>query len=211
MFLRVTGRLLFPFIDKFIKKVNGLENIPKKGPFIVAANHTYFFDVPILEKIFVRETGRKVKFIVQHSLIANWLGNKLLGKWLGYIPVHPTKYVPEKAIPLSIKALHKHQIIAIFPEGTSELGKLVKFHTGVARIALEGYPVLPVGIKNVRVIARGKKYSIPKMKKVAVVNIGKPIKFKKVPQKEINKKLLEKEARKIMKNIAKLCDKKYPY
>ncbi len=39
------GKKIFPPIIKgWIKKVNGLENVSKKGAFIVAANHASYMD-----------------------------------------------------------------------------------------------------------------------------------------------------------------------
>ena len=36
----------------FVKRVNGLENIPGKTGFIVAANHTSYLDITVLTAIF---------------------------------------------------------------------------------------------------------------------------------------------------------------
>ena len=210
MVFRFSRRFLFPLFKFFIKEINGTENIPKKGPFIVAINHSNYMDAPILEYLLVRETKRKVHFVASSKLMQNIVTYLLLQKWLGWIPNSKTTFFHNKTLLSSINALLKGEIILIAPEGTVNKGKLVKAYTGVARMAVEGFPVVPIGLKGVHKIGPS-KYAFPRLKRAAIINIGEPIYFNKVPEGKINKEILTQSTRKIMCKVAELADLKYNY
>ena len=107
--------------------------------------------------------------------------------------------------------LTQGKIIGIYPEGTRTLdGKLQRGKTGAARLALAAkVPIVPVGlIGTFEILPKGK--NIPKLKR-AIVNIGKPIYFDKYYGKENDKKTIRLVTTKVMKEIAKLCKKKYGF
>jgi len=72
--------------------------------------------------------------------------------------------------------LRKGELVGIFPEGTrSPDGRMFRFHTGVARLALAaGVPVVPLACVNTK-LRRG-FLGIPTMKG-AVLTIGEPLHF----------------------------------
>lgn len=204
------GKRVLPPIFKFwIRKVNGLENVPKDSPFIIAANHSSYFDhfvimctlVPYLDKK-IHHLGKKEHF--DNPLKAIW------HTYAGAIPLD-RETGGKEALRWAIKALKKGKIIAIHPEGTRSLtGKLLRAKTGVAVLALNAkVPVIPIGLMGTFEILPKGKY-IPKMKK-AIMNIGKPLYFEKYYNKPITKKLLREITTIIMKEIAKLSNQKYNF
>ena len=204
------GKLIIPPIAScWIKKVNGLENVPRKGPFIIAANHASYMDHLIIVCIFVKHTNQKVHFLSKKE----HFDNPLKAAWHSYagaIPLDREKGGKE-ALRWAIKALKHGKIIAIHPEGTrSPTGKLMKGKTGAAQLALKTKaPVVPVGLIGTFEILPKGKY-IPKFKK-ATMNVGKAMHFPEYYNKKISKKILNKITTKIMKEIAKLSSQKYNF
>lgn len=202
-------RIISPIVKLWIKKINGMENVPKKGPFIIAANHASYMDHLIIVCTFVKHTDQKVHFLSKKE----HFDNPLKAAWhtyAGAIPLDREKGGKE-ALRMAIKSLKHEKIIAIHPEGTRSLtGKLMKGKTGVAQLALKAKAaVLPVGLIGTFEILPKGKY-IPKLKKAAM-NIGKPINLGKYYNLPITKKLLREITTKIMKEIAKLSNQKYNF
>ena len=202
------GKRIIPPIVKFfwIREVKGMENLPKKGPFIIAANHVSYMDHFMMSQL-VPYLDRKIHFLAKKEHFEGFFKRA----WHTYaeaIPIDRQKGGKE-TLKLAIKALKEGKIIGIHPEGTRSLtGKLQKAKTGVARLALiSKVPVLPVGLVGTFEILPKGKY-IPKFKK-AVMNIGEPIYFPEYYNKKINKIILGEVTGKIMKKIAKLCKQEY--
>lgn len=200
---------IIPIMKMYIKEVNGLENLPKKGACILAANHASYMDHIIISGYTVSQVNRKVHFLAKKEHFDNFL-KKAWHDYAGAIPLDRQKG-GKKALRWAIKALRQGKIIAIHPEGTRTLtGKLQKGRTGVAQLALEaGVPVIPIGLIGTFEILPKGKY-IPKAKK-AVMNIGKPIHFPEYYNKKINKRILREVTNKIMKEIARLSKQEYNF
>ncbi|MCH8329185.1 MAG: 1-acyl-sn-glycerol-3-phosphate acyltransferase, partial [Nanoarchaeota archaeon] len=187
----------------------GLKNVPKKGAFIVAANHASYMDHLIIVCTLVSYLNRKVHFLSKKEHFSNPL-KAMWHKWAGAIPLD-RQAGGKEALEWAINALKHGKIIAIHPEGTRSLiGKLQKGKTGVARLALAAkVPVVPIGLIGTFDILPKGKY-IPKLKR-ATMNIGKPMYFNKYYNKKITKTLLRKVTNDIMKEIAKLCKQEYNF
>ena len=111
------GKRIFPPIIKlWIRKVNGLENIPKKDAFIVAANHASYADHLIIAGILVPHLNKKVHFLSKKEHFDN-IFKKTWHTYAGAIPLN-RKTGGKKALRLAVKALKHGKIIAIHPEGT---------------------------------------------------------------------------------------------
>ncbi len=143
-------------------KVEGRENIPKKGSYIFASNHRSYAD-PVLVVICGR--GR-FAFMAKSELFQNKLFAGLI-RVLGAFPVERGKGDTE-AIDRAINTVKNGTHLLIFPEGTRSMtGKVGKGKTGVALIAARaGADVIPVGINF-----EGKLHFRSKI----VVRYGKPI------------------------------------
>jgi len=202
-------RLICPVFNLYLKKISGLENIPKDRNFIVAANHESYMDHSFIICTLVNHLNKKVHFLSKKEHFSN----PLKAAWHGYAGAIPLdrKAGGKKALRWAVKALREGKIIAIHPEGTRTLtGKIQRGKTGIARLTLEAHvPVLPVGIIGAYEVLPKGKY-IPKFKR-AEMNIGKPIYFDKFFNKKITKRLLHEITDKIMKEIARLSKQKYKF
>ena len=207
------GKIVIPTIYKlWLRKVNGLENLPKQGAFIIAANHSSYYDALLLHCIVIPKIDKKIHALVNSSYWSNSISAWVL-EWGECIPV----YVKEEknlkknknSFQRAINYLKNREIVQIFPEGTrSPNGKLKKAYTGVAKLVIKAkVPVLPMGIiGSNKVLQRGKM--LPRFKRCEV-KIGKVMHFNKY--KKSNKKTLEEITRQIMKEIAGLIGQKYNY
>ena len=132
----------YPLSNIFIKRVKGIENIPRNINFIVAANHNKLIDPIYVYYPILKTLNRKLHFV---SSPRWWplLGDIICGKWAGCIPAYDGKtYDNAKQI------LVNGELLGIFPEGN--LKSLIRIPgTGVIRLAMETKtPILPIGIKS---------------------------------------------------------------
>lgn len=210
------AKWIIPLIYKlWLRKAHGIENIPKDKPFIIAANHSSYFDIFIPPVLIAPKTDKKIHALVNSYYWKPFVTRTFLNLWEA-IPVfvEKEKYAKGKntqSLEKAAACLKKNELLMIFPEGTrSKDGKLKKSYHGAARLALKAKaPVLPVGIINAnKVLPIGKTF--PRFTRCEV-KIGKLMHFEKHYNKRINKKILEEVTRSIMKEIGKLINQKYNY
>lgn len=158
----------------FRPKVTGLQNIPKEGGAILAANHVSFLD-PLLVPLVVPR--RRVMFLTKTKYIDKPLLHQFLSG-AGVIPVASDD--PSSAggaVTAGVRAVLEGRLLGIFPEGTrSRDGLQHRGKTGVARIAVQaGVPVIPVGVIGTdKAYPRGAR--LPRPRAVQIV-FGAPIVF----------------------------------
>lgn len=174
-----------------LKKVEGLENIPK-GNFIVAANHVSNLDPPLLLYVFNKSTSKSFYFIAKKTLFI--FPFNLLFNFYSI----PAEGSIEKAIEI---LKEKDNALIIFPEGTrSHTGRLRKAHKGVAVIALKSRkPILPVAVKRTFKLWPPSE-AFPKIKKIVEIKIGEPINLKG----KLTPANVEGGTKRVMKEISKL-------
>jgi 1-acyl-sn-glycerol-3-phosphate acyltransferase len=152
----VLGAASWPFLyGVFRMRVEGLENLPGEGGFVLAANHTSNFDpwplgVPLWPRRFLR-------FMAKSELYWWPLGAVISAA--GGFPVRRGERDLE-AIHTAVELARAGDVVAMFPEGTRRAKGLRKkyearAHTGAARIALEaGVPLVPAAILGTDRLAR---------------------------------------------------------
>jgi 1-acyl-sn-glycerol-3-phosphate acyltransferase len=133
--------------------VTGLDNVPGTGPVIVAANHVSFAD-----EFFTPLAARRqiVYFAKAEYFTTPGVRGRAMAAFfngMGHVPVE--RGDPRSAaavIDVGVDVLRQGRALGIYPEGTrSPDGRLHRFRTGVARVALRsGAPVLPVGLVGTR-------------------------------------------------------------
>jgi 1-acyl-sn-glycerol-3-phosphate acyltransferase len=203
----IIKRTIFPLIRLYIKKINGVENLPERSGFIFAANHASYMDHFILGAIMVSKYNQKLHFLAKKE----HFGDSFQRAWhrhVGAIPLD-REMGGKGALATAIRYLRKGKIIGIYPEGTRTLtGALQRAKTGVARLALAArVPVVPVGlIGTFQMLPKGK--IIPRFRR-ASANIGEPMFFDKYYGKENNKKALRLVTTEIMKEISRLSKQRY--
>ncbi len=208
------GKLIISTIIKiWLKKVEGVENILKDTPFIIAANHSSFLDDISIVPIVVKYINKKVHMYCNDRFYKNKLLAAFLN-WASCIPVSietKNKETNKKAFDLALEYLKKGEPVGIFPEGgRSADGKLREAKTGIALLALTSrVPVLPIGIiGSYKVFPKGAKF--PKFKRFDI-KIGKLIYLDKYFGNENNKKVLKEVSTLVMREIATLTGLEYNY
>lgn len=192
----------------WVKKVEGLENIPKSGPVIIAFNHQSFFDF----LCFVSICPRHIHYLSAEKFFSHKLWS-LLMRSTSQIKVDRKDHNKE----VLHETIHSHlthgKVIGIFPEGTRSPHENEMLHafTGVAKYAIKAkVPVIPVGIIGTfEVMAKHDKK--PKFKKIVTFRIGKPIHFTEHFHKELNETDYRVLTDKVMKEISNLSGRKYEH
>jgi 1-acyl-sn-glycerol-3-phosphate acyltransferase len=133
--------------------VTGLEHVPHDGPVIFAANHVSFAD-----EFFTPLAARRQVFYfakAEYFTTPGWRGRAMASffRGMGQVPVERAD--PRSAaavIDVGVAVLAGGRALGIFPEGTrSPDGRLHKFRTGVARLAMRSAaPIVPVGLVGTR-------------------------------------------------------------
>jgi 1-acyl-sn-glycerol-3-phosphate acyltransferase len=133
----------------------GVENLPKDGGYVLAANHTSNFDpwplgLPLWPRRFLR-------FMAKSELFWWPMGPVITAG--GAFPVRRGERDIE-AIQTAVELTRKGHVVAMFPHGTRERKGLVKkfqprAHTGAARIALlANVPLVPAAIRGTDRLSR---------------------------------------------------------
>ncbi|MDD4333381.1 MAG: lysophospholipid acyltransferase family protein [Patescibacteria group bacterium] len=208
------GIIFYFFAKKFvapiikliwIKKIFGLENLPKSGPCVITANHQSYFDFLGLFSVL----PRKITFLAAEKFFTSRFWRPII-EYTGQIRVNRDSEDKKEVFDLGVKVLRDGRVLGIFPQGTrSRSGEIEKTFTGVARFALAArVPVIPVGIKGAYEIMppQAKK---PKLKKNLEIIIGKPMDFGKYYEVEKTPELYRRITNEIILEIARLADKKY--
>jgi 1-acyl-sn-glycerol-3-phosphate acyltransferase len=147
-FYLFVGALSWPVLKTLFRlRAEGEENLPKKGGYVLAANHNSNFDpwplgLPLWPDRFLR-------FMAKSELY--WWPLKHIINAGGGFPVRRGERDVE-AMKRAVELAREGHVVAMFPHGTRRRKGLVKryqpkAHTGAARIALEaGVPLVPAAI-----------------------------------------------------------------
>ena len=187
--VKCIGTFLFKIFLRL--EVEGQENIPKDGAFVLCCNHISLLDPPVVGAA----CTRKIHWMAKEELFVPVLGT--IYKWLGAFPVKRGT-ADRTAITHGINILKNKEVLAIFPEGTrSKTGALGKAAPGALMMAGRvKATILPTCVIGTDVKRQGKLW--PKVK----VKFGKPIPFPK--DEVVGKDLLNRLSDEMMASIAEL-------
>jgi 1-acyl-sn-glycerol-3-phosphate acyltransferase len=150
-----------------------LDEIPREGPVILAANHISNADPVILGAWLTKLLGRRI----------HWLGKREMFDWPvvgwmarngGVLPVDRGGADAE-AFREALRVLEEGHVLMIFPEGTrSPTGELQQPKDGLALLALRSRaPIVPIGMADTdRVWPKGRK--LPRPGGHATMQVGRP-------------------------------------
>lgn len=147
LIFRVLPRFLLEILRKYFRlEVQGAENIPRRGPVIIAPNHSGYsgFDAFLLGHIVQQEAKRIPRVLTHHF----WFLTETTA-----IPANKMGFT-EATYENGLNALKKGNAIVLFPEGehgnfkpTTERYQLQEFKRGFVRMALECQcPIVPTVI-----------------------------------------------------------------
>ncbi len=184
----------------FRGEVVGLENVPRSGGFLLAANHASHLDPFIVGS----QLPRQVTFFARKTLwtpgIPSWWLNAV-----GVIPVDRDGGSDITAMKRVLSALKQQQIIIMFPEGTrSRDGLLQAPKPGVGLFACKTQvPVVPARIFG-SFEAFGKGGKIPRFGTPVTVVYGAPMTAADYDDPSAGKERYQIASARIMARIAAL-------
>ena len=149
--------------------IEGRENLPRHGAFVLAPVHRSYIDTPISSCL----TRRRLRFMGKDTLWRNRISGWLLSS-LGGFPV--TRGTADReALRRCVAVLEAGEPLVLYPEGERKSGPTVQpLFDGAVYVALRaGVPIVPVGIGgSERVMPKGARFLHPH--KVHVI-VGAPI------------------------------------
>jgi 1-acyl-sn-glycerol-3-phosphate acyltransferase len=145
--LAATADHLGPAMDLYKPYVEGLDDLPADGRFLLVGNHTQFgLNEIVLIPYFVRKTiGTRVRPLADRQLTRNGRAAPLFTAYGAVVGS------PENASAL----MHANETVVVFPGGAREMPKFkgeeytLRWHDryGFARSAVEhDYPIVPAGL-----------------------------------------------------------------
>jgi 1-acyl-sn-glycerol-3-phosphate acyltransferase len=181
-------------------RVEGLENVPRTGGYLVVANHCSDVDPPGLGWAVGHRTGRVVHFMAKDEMrrwpLIGWLASQA-GAF--YVRRGSGDRAAQRT---AIQVLEAGRPLAIFPEGTrSRDGQLKEGRAGAALLAMRAdVPVLPVGISGThRIFEGGRRW--PRRTPITFT-IGEP--FRLPHNDELDRAALKEGTERTMRAIAAL-------
>jgi len=145
---RAVSRCYLPF--KFQVQVEGLPNLPEKGPAFLIPKHQQWWDVPLLGHV----VPRPLYFLAKQELFRSSLGRYFISR-LGGIPVDRESPIKSLAtFRALVSLLRQEAFLVLFAEGTYYPGamgpgkwRLVQMILRLQnKQVLRSVPFLPVGI-----------------------------------------------------------------
>jgi 1-acyl-sn-glycerol-3-phosphate acyltransferase len=190
-------------------RVEGRENLPKKGPAVIAANHVSFLDSFFIPLVVPR---RKMTYLAKADYFKSWK-TAWFFKSVGQIPTEREGgKKSEAALYTALGVLKEGSLLGIYPEGTrSPDGRLYRGRTGVARLALAAnVPVVPCGlIGTEKVMPKEAKFPKLRGRIQVIVRFGKPLDFSRFADKERDRFTLRSITDEIQYEIMRLSGQEY--
>ena len=220
MIYPITRRTLFPVVRFFIKKTEGLENLPSSGPFIIACKHLGPLDGLFIAAVIIPYLRRKISYVANIARWG-WLWEKVVGEWWSNsIPFY--KENPKLCLAIASEYLKQGKIVGIFPEGIIQDYLANKgenrIKTGVSRLALRSkVPIIPVGlVHDITVKKVQKLYRRRQVIKNFLLNpnsleihIGQPFVLSDYYNREFTKEMLREASIYVMSKIDALTEVHY--
>lgn len=182
--------------------VEGLENVPGSGAYIVVSNHTSNLDPPFVGAAIGRHTGRPIHFMAKQEIfhwpLIGWLAS---GSGVFFVRRGEGDRAAQR---IALEHLGVGRPIGIFPEGTrSRDGILSEAKPGVALLAMRsGATLVPVGISGSGKIFPGRS-RWPHRTRVDI-RVGKPFSLPHQPDGRLDREAMDQGTERIMREIAAL-------
>ncbi len=203
----VCKAILTPVLRFFYRvRVEGVENLPRRGPCILASNHLSFSDSIFLPLVL----RRRVTFVAKAEYFDDpktaWFFRSV-----GQIPIkRGGGSASQRALDSAAEVLDGGGLFGIYPEGTrSPDGKLYKGHTGVARLALRcNVPVVAVamiGTRELQPIGQ----AVPNPFMPVTIRFSQPMRFDHYLERQHDPLVLRQITDEIMFELRELSGQEY--
>ncbi len=211
MLYRATELIAYPALRGYFRpEVTGRQFVPRHGPAILAANHLSASD-QVLTPVSAR---RQVAYFAKAEYFSEPGIRGRLRAWLfrelGHVPVdRDDTRAAAGTIVTGAELLAQGRVLGIYPEGTrSPDGRLHKFRTGVARLALRsGAPVVPVGLVGTdRVLSPGDDHW---HRARVTVRFGPPLDFSGRAEDERSARALREVTEAVREAVQRLSGQEY--
>ena len=158
----------------FSIKCNGLENLPREQPYIIAANHSSHLDTLAVLTVLGKESKRLRVLAAKDYWFSTRFKSWFSGELLKFVPFDRHANFLQ-GLRISQEVLKQNECLLIYPEGTrSVTGELQPFKPGLGLLAYEtGSPIIPTYI-NGTYHALPKGRNLPRKSRIQVT-FGKPI------------------------------------
>jgi 1-acyl-sn-glycerol-3-phosphate acyltransferase len=187
-------------------KVEGRENVPKRGPVILASNHRSFLDSIFLPLVL----RRRVTFVAKAEYFDDpktaWFF-----RGVGQIPIRREGgSASERALASAAEVLAAGGVFGIYPEGTrTRDGFLHRGHTGVARLSLRtGTPIVPVGLIGTDEVQPVDK-RMPRLFRRVTLRFGEPLDAARYADADVEHLALRELTDEVMYEIGQLSGYEY--
>lgn len=177
----------------------GLQNVPQKGPLLVAPVHISHLDPPAV----ACGMARRLRFMAKEELFQHPIFGRLIAS-LGAFQVKRGETDTE-SIRRAIALLEEGEAILIFPEGSRGDGETIQeMSRGVAMLAKRTKaPVMPVGIVGTNAVMPKGKF---KGKKHMVTLVyGLPFLYEDVATSAVERQNRELFSEELQRRIVELC------
>jgi 1-acyl-sn-glycerol-3-phosphate acyltransferase len=198
------GCAIIGFVSRLLwgATIEGVEHLPRTGPFILVANHCSNVDPLMMGWASGHQIGRIIHFMAKIEM----------RRWpiIGWLATQSGVYFVRRgerdraAQQFSLAALADGRPIAIFPEGTrSRVGRLREGKPGAALIAMRsGAPIVPAAVSGTqRIFPDGARF--PRPSKVRI-RIGAPFTLPHQPSGRLDREALAAGTERIMSAIEQL-------
>jgi 1-acyl-sn-glycerol-3-phosphate acyltransferase len=166
-------------------RVSGLENIPRTGGCLIAANHQSYLDPPLVASVLPRE----MHFMARRSLFRNPVFRALIVRFNAFAIERDRADV--KGVKSAIERLEAGNLLLVFPEGTrTKDGSVGPMKAGIGLLAERAaVPIVPVLIAGAhKVWPKGRLF--PSLGSVRIA-FGKPISPAEFEQGNLGERLRE--------------------
>jgi 1-acyl-sn-glycerol-3-phosphate acyltransferase len=209
--LALVATVLIPIVRLlFVVKPKGIEKLPKRGSYILVANHVTNVDALAMAYLVYVQLKRAPHFLAKEGLFRVPVIGAIL-RAAGQIPVYRSGHRNDTPLKAAHAYLEAGHTIAIFPEGTltrsPELWPM-RGKSGAIRLALEtGVPVYPVGQWGSEKILPqyGSKFRPGFWKSVNMI-IGDEIDLSNYRKRQLNPDELNQATKVVMHAITQLVE-----
>jgi 1-acyl-sn-glycerol-3-phosphate acyltransferase len=154
--------------------VDGVENIPREGPAVIATNHIGYLDF-VFSGYAARDQRRLVRFLSKKEIFdkggVGWLMRKMK-----HIPVDRFG-APHESFNAAVAALRQGELVGMFPEATISPSFVPRAgKNGAVRMAqAANAPLIPAAVWGTqRIVTKWRPKNFQR-KVVIMVNVGKPL------------------------------------